>query len=160
MQIVRFLFAQKSCLFFIMLLFFHCNFSNNFTLTLCFPLFWQFSFLIINLGSRSRQRRWLTRFYHFASFQNLLHYWHFTNKTHIFFLIFVVSVCNLKSYLTFHTIIIHPIEIFWKEQSVNVLINLCICSEVFLESREMFVVFNNKIINNSRCIFAFQWQFV
>ena len=93
-----------------------------------------FPSLFFSLGSRSRQCMWLIRFYHFASFHNLLFYHHFTNKKYIFLLIFVISVGNIKSYLTFHTIIIHPTKIFWNKHSVDVMINLHIYFEVFLES--------------------------
>ena len=140
--------SLKSFAFFIKFLFFDCSFSNNFALALCFSLFWWFAFLFFSLKSRSRQWRWwLTGFYHLISFHNLLFYQHFTNKMYIFLLSFVATVGNIKSQLTFHTIIIHPTEIFWKEGSVSVSISLCISFKVFLELREMFIVFNNKIIN-------------
>ena len=73
-------------------------FINNFTLTLCFSRFWQFAFLFFSRGSRSRQWIWLIRFYHFASFHNLLFYQHFRKKMYIFLLIFVASVSNIKSH--------------------------------------------------------------
>ena len=87
---------------------------------------------------------------------SLLFYQHFTNKMYIFLLIFVASVGNIKRDLTFHTIIIHPTEIIWKDRNVSLLIKLCISFEVFLMPRKVFVVFNNKIINNFRCILEFQ----
>ena len=100
--------------------FFHCNFSNNFTRVLCFSLFWRFAFLFFSLGSRSRRRRWLTHFQHFTS-SHLLVCQHFRNKVYVFMLIFVASVGNIKSRLTFHTTIIYLTEVFSKESSVNVL---------------------------------------
>ena len=109
-----------------------------------------------NVGSRKRRRSCWTRFYHFTSFHSLLFYQHFTNKMYIFLLIFVASVGNIKRDLTFHTIIIHPTEIIWKDRNVSLLIKLCISFEVFLMPRKVFVVFNNKIINNFRCILEFQ----
>ena len=140
--------------FFFFFFFFHYGFSNNFTFALCLSLFRGFSFLFFSLKSRSTQRRllWLTHFYHFASFHDLLLYWYFTNKTYISLLIFVATVGNIKSCLIFHAIIIHPAEIFWKERSINVLINLCISFEVFHAPWE--------IINNFRYISVFQLQFV
>ena len=112
--------------------FFSLQFSNNLTLVFCFSLFWQFTFLFLSLRRRSRRWRWLTNFYHFTSFHNLLFYQHFTKNMYIFLLIFVDSIGNTKSDLTFHTIIINPTKIFWKERSVNVLMNLHISIEVFL----------------------------
>ena len=157
-----FLVHLKVLPFFVAFLFIHSNFSNNFTLALCFSLFWWFIFLFFSLERRSRWQRWLclTRFYHFASFHDLLFHRHFMNKMYSFLLIFVATLGNIKSHLTFHTIIIHPTEIFRKEHSVNVLINLFISYKVFLELQEMFVVFNKKIINSFRCVLVFQWQFI
>ena len=92
---------------------FYCNFRNNFTLALSFALFWWLAFLFCNLRSRSRRQRcWWTHFYHLASFHNLLLYQHFANKMYIFFLVFVAAKGNIKSYLAFHTVIVHPTEIF------------------------------------------------
>ena len=63
---------------------------------------WRFAFVFFGgcipfyrLESRSRQQRlWLTRFYHFTSFHNLLFYhWHFTNKM-LYFLAHFCSLCR------------------------------------------------------------------
>ena len=140
--------------------FFQCNFNNNITLALCFSLFWH-GFLFFSLESRNRSRgMWWTRSYHFTSFSNLLSCWHFTNEMYIFLLIFVVTKSNIKSQLASHAEIVHPTQIFWKEQSGSVFANKTISFKVFLELWKMLFVFDNKIINNFRCILVFQQQFV
>ena len=95
--------------FFITFLFFHYNLKNNFKFALCFSL-------LFTLKSMSRQRWlfWLTYFYHFASFWNLLFYQNFANKMRIFVLIFIATVDNIKSHLKFYSIIIYPTETFWR----------------------------------------------
>ena len=107
--------ALKSFAFFSLFLFFHSNFSNNFTPVLCFPLSWWFVFLFFNL-ERSRRWRWLwlIRSCHFASFHDLWLYRNFANKMCIFFLIFVASISNIKCHLTFQTIIIYTKKYFRK----------------------------------------------
>ena len=137
-------------------LFFHCNLATISHSRFAFLFFGRLRSCFFNIGSRKRWRRCWTCFYHFTSFHNLLFYQHFTNKMYIFLLIFVASVGNIKRDFTFHTIVIHPTEIFWKERNVSLLIKLCISFEVFLTPRKIFVVFNNKITNNFRCILEFQ----
>ena len=140
---------------------FNWHLFSNYKITRC-CLCYLFTYFLANIGIYTFHMQIVESFKQFSTtiFQNLLFYWHFTNKMYIFLLIFVACVGNIKSHLTFHTIIIRPTEIFWKERSINVLINMCISFEVFLEPRQMFIVFKNEIINNFRCILVFQWQFL
>ena len=153
MHIICFKVAQKSS-FYTSRFFFPCNFSSNITLALFFSLIWiALPFFSLRIRSKKGSRQW-TRFYHFARLDNLLFYRHLTNEMHIFLLIFVATISNIKSQLASHTVIIHPREIFWKQQSGNVLINQSISFELFLDLRELFIVFNNKTIKQFQLHFG------
>ena len=81
-----------------------------------FPfLFCGLHFFFFSLELRRRTRWWQwARSYHFASFDNVLFYWHFTNEMYIFLLIFVASISNIKSQLASYAVIVHPTETFWR----------------------------------------------
>ena len=158
-QTVCFQFAQKSSLFFLAFFFFNAILATISHSHFALLFLAHIPFFSLRSGSRSR-RMWWTCFQYFASFNNLLFYRHFTNEMYIFLLIYVATISNIKSQLASHAVIVHSPEIFWKEQSINVMVNYSISFEVILEIQEMFVVLNNKIINNFRCILVIHRQFV